>query len=87
MADQGMIDKFCTEQETCCVLQSLYDLVRCDLFYKLSQNEHCYLGKITENFKIEIIYLVKNVSHKFVIYETNVEIQSFILFITVRTRF
>ena len=38
--------------------------------------------RITENIKIEIFYLpCQNFSHKYVIYKTNIEIQSVILFI------
>ena len=38
---------------------------------------------IADNFKIEIIYFVVNTSHKFSFYNSNVEIQKVIPFLTV----
>ena len=43
--------------------------------------------KITDNFKMEIIYFVVNTSHKFVINNPNVEIQTVVPSVTARDSF
>ena len=55
------------------------------MFYNPVRIKHCYLWKDADNFKIEIICLVVNTSHKFAIYKSNVKIQKLSHFETAST--
>ena len=45
MANQFVLETFCTDERFIVLLQSLYNLIGCEkMFHNLTRNGHCYLG-------------------------------------------
>ena len=84
-----MIDKFSPEQEIWLVITEPVepDYLRIESRVTQRRMDITVCEGITNNFKIEVIHFMVSTSNKFIVYNSNIEIQKVVTLITTSTAF